>query len=61
MKLINTRMIRALACSVVLLLAVPMSQVQAQWRSGYKVVANPSISVSSLTRDELSRVFLKKT
>ncbi len=49
-----------LVCAVVLLAALPVGQVQAQGRGGYKVVVNPSISVSSMSRDELSRIFLKK-
>ncbi len=46
--------------AVVLMVALPQTQVQAEGRGGYKVVANPSISIGSISRDELSRIFLKK-
>jgi ABC-type phosphate transport system substrate-binding protein len=34
---------------------------QAERRGGYKVVVNPSISLDSINRDELSRIFLKRS
>jgi len=49
-----------LVCAVVLIAALPVGKVQAEARGGYKVVVNPSISLSSVSRDELSRIFLKK-
>jgi|SRR5215468_6869231 len=49
-----------LVCAVVLIAALPLGKVQAQGKGGYKVVVNPSISLSSISRDELSRIFLKK-
>jgi len=60
MKPRKTTMKNYLVCAVVLLAALPVGQVQAQGRGGYKVVVNPSISVNSMSRDELSRIFLKK-
>jgi len=49
-----------LVCAVVLIAALPLDQIQAQGRGGYKVIVNASISINSISRDELSRVFLKK-
>jgi hypothetical protein len=60
MKPRKTAMKLYVTCAVVLLAALPLGQVKAQGRGGYKVVVNPSISISSISRDELSRVFLKK-
>ena len=50
-----------MVCAVVLMLALPLGQVFAQGHGGYKIVVNPSISAGSISRDELSRIFLKKT
>ena len=50
----------SMVCAVVLMLALQAGQVLAQGRGAYKVVVNPSISISSISRDELSRIFLKK-
>jgi len=50
----------SLVCAVVLALVLQAGQVLAQGRGAYKVVVNPSIPISSISRDELSRIFLKK-
>ena len=57
----KTTMKLYLVCAVVLMAALPLGQVHAQGRNGYKIVVNPSISVNNISRDELSRIFLKKT
>lgn len=44
-----------------LLCAVAASAVPAAAESGFKVIVHPSSPVSSLTRDQLARLFLKKT
>jgi len=46
--------------AVLLMATLPQTDVHAEGRGGYKVVVNSSISISSISRDELSRVFLKK-
>jgi ABC-type phosphate transport system substrate-binding protein len=61
MKPMKTTMKLYMLCAVVLTLALPLGQVFAQGHGGYKVVVNPSISAGSFSRDELSRIFLKKT
>ena len=61
MKPLKTTTIIYLASAVVLLTCVLLKQSRAEVRGGYKVVANPSVSVSSISREELSRIFLKKT
>jgi ABC-type phosphate transport system substrate-binding protein len=43
------------------ILLLPSLNVWAQGKGGYKVIVNPSNPVSSISRDELSRIFLKKT
>jgi hypothetical protein len=48
-------------CAVVLLTFVLLKRSPAEGRGSYKVVANPSVSLSSISREELSRIFLKKT
>ena len=48
---------RALLTAAVLWALAPLAAAQ----GGYKVVANPSVPESSLSRSELSRHFLKKT
>jgi len=60
MKTIQTIKRFSTVCAVVLMLALQAGQVFAQGRGAYKVVVNASISISSISRDELSRVFLKK-
>lgn len=60
MKPIQTMTKISTVCAVVLTLALQAGQVFAQGRGAYKVVVNSSISISSISRDELSRVFLKK-
>jgi ABC-type phosphate transport system substrate-binding protein len=47
-------------CAVALFLSLASANVWAQARS-YKVIVNPSNPVSSMTRENLSRIFLKKT
>ena len=61
MKPMKTTMKLYMLCAVILALALPLGQVFAQGHGGYKVVVNPSISAGSFSRDELSRIFLKKT
>jgi hypothetical protein len=60
MKPIQTIKRFSAVCAVVLMLVLQVGQVFAQGRGAYKVVVNASISISSISRDELSRVFLKK-
>lgn len=49
-----------LVCAIVLLTFVLLKQSLAEGRGGYKVVVNPSVPLNSISRDELSRIFLKK-
>jgi ABC-type phosphate transport system substrate-binding protein len=49
-----------LVCAVAFLACLFLNQSRAEVRGGYKVIANPSVSLNSLSRDELSRIFLKK-
>lgn len=49
-----------LVCAIVLLTVVLLKQSLAEGRGGYKIVVNPSVSLNSIGRDELSRIFLKK-
>ncbi|MGO9862411.1 MAG: hypothetical protein ACLPLR_02270 [Terriglobales bacterium] len=52
------KQLRVLAIAVFLLVA--SANVWAQAKS-YKIIVNPSNSVSSISREDLSRIFLKKT
>jgi len=56
MRQLNCRTLIALLFGVLALAAVP-----ARAESGFKVVVNPSSPVSSLSRDQVARLFLKKT
>ena len=47
-------------CAIAVVLTLASANVWAQSRS-YKVIVNPSNPVSSISREELSRIFLKKT
>lgn len=49
-----------LVCAIVLLTFVLLKQSLAEGRGGYKVVVNPSVPLNSISREELSRIFLKK-
>jgi ABC-type phosphate transport system substrate-binding protein len=60
MKPMQMTMKLSIVGAVVLLVALQVAQVFAEGRGAYKVVANPSISISNISRDELSRIFLKK-
>ena len=59
----NSRKIRPtnslLAFAVLAVISLLTNIVAAQGH-GYKVIVNPSISINSISRDELSRIFLKK-
>lgn len=54
----NDARTRALLLALLAAVALPRASAAAE---RYKVVAHPSVSQTSLSRDELSRVFLKKT
>ena len=60
MKPRNPTMRLYLVCAAVLMTALAPGRIQAQNRGSYKVVVNSSISINSISRDELSRIFLKK-
>jgi ABC-type phosphate transport system substrate-binding protein len=47
-------------CAIAVFLILASANIWAQAKS-YKVIVNPSNPVSSMSREELSRIFLKKT
>ena len=60
MKPMQMTMKISMVCAVVVILTLQAGQLFADGRGGYKVVVNTSISISSVNREELSRIFLKK-
>lgn len=48
-------------CSIAAVLLFTSLNVWAQSKGGFKVIVNPSNPASSISRDELSRICLKKT
>jgi len=51
---------RLQVCTIAVFLILASANVWAQAKS-YKVIVNPSNPVSSMSRDDVSRIFLKKT
>ena len=60
MKPMNMKMRFLVISAIAVLAACLLQQSWAEGRGGYKVVVNPSVALNSISRDELSRIFLKK-
>jgi ABC-type phosphate transport system substrate-binding protein len=60
MKPMNMKMRFFVTSAIAVLAVCLLQQSWAEGHGGYKVVVNPSVALNSISRDELSRIFLKK-